>query len=48
MVTRRVQKMDCFARDGLGIARHSIVVDALTTASVLGVTCGIAALRGRK
>jgi hypothetical protein len=37
-----------FVRDELGISRHSIVIDALTTAGVLGLACGIGVLRGRK
>ena len=35
-------------RDELGISRHSIVIDALSTAGVLGLACGIGALRGWK
>ena len=35
-------------RDELGISRHSIVIDALTTAGMLGLACGIGALQGWK
>jgi len=37
-----------FVRDGLGIPRRSIVVDALASAGVLGLVCAVGALKARK